>query len=404
MTEAGDKSPQRVLFVDDEPGILHGLARMLRPLRHDLTTEFVGTSKDALQLLEERPFDVVVSDLRMPGMDGVALLREVQQRHPHLIRIMFSGHSELEAALRAATVAHQFIAKPCNAEDLRAIIGRAVGLRELLADQGLQSLLSGLKELPALPQVFIDLTALLGDPRSGTPEIAKLVKTDAALCAKVLNLVNSAFFGLARKTTSIDLALGYLGTATLRAITLATCVSSALAPRARAVGYDLESFQAKSMFAAHIASALFENASVVQDAFAAALLQDIGEILLLLEPSEDFVLAMDYARENEITINAAERELEIVQHAHVGAYLLGTWGLPYTIVEAVAHHHEPQRVPHAAFEIVDAVYAATCIAEHYTTGAAPPLVEASEYLERYAGADLCAKACAAAQRWLKPAD
>lgn len=393
--------PQRVLFVDDEQGILDGLARMLRPLRHDLETEFVTSGKGALELLAQRPFDVVCSDLRMPGMDGAALLCEVQKRYPHVIRIMFSGQSEMEASLRAVAVAHQFVAKPCDADQLRDVITRAVGLRKLLADRSLQALVAGLKELPARPQVFLSLTALLSDSSSGAPEIAKLVKTDAALSAKVLHIVNSAFFGLPRKTTSIDTALTYLGTSMLRAISLATSINVALAPRARAAGYDLDASQAESMFAAHIASTFFEKPNIAQDAFAAALLQNIGEVLLLVEGSEDFSLALDYARENEISLSAAESELGVVPHGHVGAYLLGSWGLPYSIVESVAHHHDPQHVPHKSFEIVDAVYAATSIARHYIHGDAGALVEASDYVQRYAHIDLFTKACAEAERWLE---
>src|SRR3954454_9511785 len=181
-------SPRHVLFVDDEQAILQSLARMLRPLRHEFHPEFVQTGKEALALLAQNRFDVVVADMRMPGMDGAELLAEAQKRHPHLIRIIFSGQSETEAALRALPVAHQFLAKPCDAEQVRSVIARAVGLRDLLTDRGLRTLIAGIRALPARPKVFTELAALLANPDSGARDIAKLVKRDPVLCAKLLNV------------------------------------------------------------------------------------------------------------------------------------------------------------------------------------------------------------------------
>lgn len=401
MTPEGTSQPQRVLFVDDEQSILHGLARMLHPLRNELQAEFVQTGKGALELLAKQSFDVVVADLRMPGMDGAALLGEVQKRHPHLLRIVFSGQSEIEAALRAVPVAHQFIAKPCEAETLRGVIARAVSLRELLADSTLRSIVAGIKELPARPKIFKELTALLSDPNSGAQEIARVVKRDSALCAKILHIVNSAFFGLPRKTTSVDIAINYLGTSMLRAVTLATTINTALAARARAAGYDLEAAQNDVLLSAHVAAQMFEKRNMSQDAFSAALLQNVGEVLLLVERPEAFAKVTAYARENGMSLDAAERELGVVSHAHVGAYLLGTWGVPYSITEAVAHHHDPQHVPHESFEIVDAVYAAALITRHVLTGEEAPLAEATAYLERHSHSHRLAVAMSAAERWLK---
>lgn len=393
-------SPRRVLFVDDEQSILQALARMLRPLRHDLHPEFAQSGKDALALLATQQFDVVVADMRMPGMDGAQLLAEVQKRHPHLIRIMFSGHSETEAALRAVPVAHQFLAKPCEAEQVRSVIARAAGLHDLLSDRQLRALIAGIKQLPARPKVFSELTAMLADPASGAIEIAKLVKRDPVLCAKILNVVNSAFFGLPRRTTSIEIAINYLGTSMLRAITLATAIDGTLGPRARAVGYDFDASQLEAMLAAHLAGQAFDKRPVAQDAYAAALLQHVGEVLILIERPDDLKRALAHARDLGVELHEAEKALGIVSHAHVGAYLLGTWGLPYTIVEAVAHSSDPGSLPHEGFDIVDAVYACTQLARHYLTADLLALERATTHFDRCGVPQLTAKLCPAAERWL----
>lgn len=392
--------PRRVLFVDDEQSILQALARMLRPLRHDLQPEFVESGKEALALLAERPFDVVVADMRMPGMDGATFLAEVQKRHPHLIRIIFSGNSETEAAMRALPVAHQFLAKPCEAEQVRSVIARAVGLQELLSDRELRSLISGIKKLPAQPKIFMELTALLADPGSGALEIAKLVKRDPMLCAKLLHVVNSAFFGVPRRTASIEMAINYLGTTMLRAITLATAVNTTLGPRARKIGYDFDAAQAEAILAAHLAGQMFDNRALAQDAYAAALLQNLGEVLLLIERTDDFGRVTVHAREHGIQLYEAEKQLGVVSHAHVGAYLLGAWGLPGNIVEAVAHHHDPLAMPHDTFDLVDAVFAATLLARHYLASDPDALERASQHLLRYAVEELLVKLGPIAERWL----
>jgi len=400
METPESNSPRRVLFVDDEQPILQALARMLRPLRHEFHAEFVQSGKDALAFLAKDRFDVVVADMRMPGMDGAELLAEAQKRHPYLIRIMLSGHSEAEGALRALPVAHQFLAKPCDAEQVRGVIARAVSLHELLADPALRSVVAGIRQLPARPKVFSELTTLLAEPASGAIEIAKLVKRDPVLCGKLLHVVNSAFFGLPRRTTSIEIAINYLGTNMLRAITLATAVDASLGPRARAAGYDFDAAQLEAILSAHLAGQMFDKRPVAQDAYAAALLQNVGEMLLLLERSGDLTRAMAYAREHGVQLYDAETALGVVSHAHVGAYLLGAWGLPYGIVEAIAHSHNPLGLPHENFDIVDAVYASTLIARHYLSSDPTALERASEHLQRFRVEALLTKLCPAAERWL----
>jgi HD-like signal output (HDOD) protein/ActR/RegA family two-component response regulator len=400
MTNRASVTPRQVLFVDDEPSILQGLSRMLRPLRHELRGEFVNSGAEALERLAQGPFDVVVADLRMPGMDGPTLLAEVQKRHPQLLRIIFSGYAEVDSALRAVPVAHQYVAKPCDAETLRSVITRAVGLRNLLDDRDLRAHVGGIKELPARPKVYIDLTALLGQPNSGASEIAKLIEKDAGLSAKLLKIVNSAFFGLPRRISSIESAVSYLGTSVVRSITLATATNAALAARARKAGYDIDASQHEALLSAHVAAEFFTDKSTREDAFAAALLQNVGEIVLAIETPEDLACALSHAQDRGISLHEAELDLGLVSHAHVGAYLLGAWGLPYPIVEAVAHHHDPSQIEHDKLDIVDAVHCAMLAAQHFLNAAPTALAQAYRHLERFGGAPLLDKASAVAEHWL----
>jgi HD-like signal output (HDOD) protein/ActR/RegA family two-component response regulator len=391
----------RVLFVDDEPAILTGLGRMLRPLRHEIQSEFVGSGAEALERLTKEPFDIVIADIRMPGMDGAALLEAVQRAHPHVIRIVLSGHADVSAALRAVPVAHQFLAKPCDANMLRDVITRATGLHNLLEDRALQTLVAGMRDVPVRPKTYTELSKLLADPSATSRDISKLMSRDIALSAKLLKIVNSAFFGLPRRVTSIESAINYLGTSMLRSVILATAVVSALGPRATKLGYDLELNETHSLLCGNLATQFFSDKNAREDAFAAGLLQNVGELLLVAEGTDEALRAIKHAKAQNVSLHEAECELGVVSHASVGAYLLGAWGLPYSIVEAVAHHHDPARVPHEKLDIVDAVYVSTLIADHYLLQRTDGLDLARAYLEKFAAESRLPQIIRTAEHWLK---
>ena len=165
-----------VLFVDDEQRVLDGLRRSLFPVRNrwDIRTACGGQA--ALAMMAERPAWVVISDLRMPGMDGLTFLQEVAARWPDAVRIVLSGQTELEVAMRVVPVAHQFLSKPVDVEVLKAAIARAEKLGVLFEDQGLRSLVARFGCLPAMPQAYAQLTGLLRDEHAGLRQIAEAVE------------------------------------------------------------------------------------------------------------------------------------------------------------------------------------------------------------------------------------
>ncbi|MET0387784.1 MAG: HDOD domain-containing protein [Polyangiales bacterium] len=398
-TSSPPPPPQRCLFVDDDPAILSGLGRLLRPHRQELVGEFVGSGSDALARLALESFDIVVTDMRMPGMDGAALLEELQRSYPHVIRIALSGHSDVRDAMRAVPVAHQFLAKPCDASTLKSVLLRAAGLHRLLRDRELQTLAAGMRDVPARPKTYTALAARLADPKATAGNIADLIVRDVALSANLLRIVNSAFFGLPRRVTSIESAVSYLGTTMLGSLILANAATTALGPRARKHGYDLQLNESYSLLSANVAMQLFDNKDDREDAFAAALLQNVGELLLVAAAPERALAAFVRARETGVPLEAAERELGVVSHAHVGAYLLGAWGLPYSLVEAVAHHHEPLAVEHDKLELVDAAYLGGLLADHCLLGREDSLPRAAQHLEHFGAGDRLSQLQTAADQW-----
>jgi HD-like signal output (HDOD) protein len=332
---------RRILFVDDEAHVLEGLRDSLRPHRREWQMTFAPGGEAALEALDQERYDVIVSDMRMPGMGGAELLQKVRDCHPEIVRIILSGHSEFTDTVHAAPFAHQFLAKPCPPDELHRVIERSCALYDLLADERLKSFVAGVTSLPAVPDVFREFTELLADPSVTPDELGRVVEQDVALFAKVLQLVNSSFFRLARRITSGREAVSYLGFGVLKALVLSIDLFqtfSSTEPGARTTVLELERHASD---VGRLALRLAES-ETRDDAFAAGLLHDVGKLVLLSAAPADFAAASATSRERSVPLHAIETELLGVSHAEIGAYLLGLWGLPHSLVGAVARHHHPQ--------------------------------------------------------------
>lgn len=360
----GEWDVKRILFVDDELKVLEGLQRMLRPMRREWDMAFAQSGSEALDALAQRPFDVVVSDMRMPGMDGGALLTEVMRQYPQIVRIVLSGYSAGDMAIRSAATAHQYLPKPCDAEKLKKTIGRAFGLRDLLADESLKTLLSRLRSIPSIPTVYAALMEELRNPDSSTRQIGEIISQDAGMTAKVLQLVNSAFFGLPRHVSSPGQAAVLLGTDTLRTLVLSVEVFSQF-KNIKIRDVDVDTINRHSTetgaMARRIAKAQGAGREVADASVMASILHDVGKLILAQNVPEQYQQAAAHARDKSAPLWKAEREVFGSTHAEVGAYLLGLWGLPDPIVEATAFHHCPGRSFGEKFAPLTAVHVANVL-------------------------------------------
>lgn len=371
---------RRILFVDDESRILEGLQRMLRPQRQHWEMAFAPSGEAALKLLEERPFDVIVSDMRMPEMDGAELLTHVRDRFPGVVRMVLSGYTSLGSALRAVPVAHQFLLKPCDPNRLRVTVDRACELKDLLGSDTILRTVGAMRELPALPRTYAAMVQALSDPDVGLDRIGRILEQDMSLAARVLQLVNSAMFGLQQRISTVRTAVSYLGTEIIRNLVLSVEAFRAFDGVAAIGGYSLEMLHAHAYLTARIASRLPAEKSVKETAGAAALLHDVGRLVLMARLPKEFARIARLARDQGRPLYNVEREVVGVTHAEIGAYLLGLWGLPLPIVEAAAYHHNPSQVPHQAFDCLAAVHVADALAHTQgsmlpSTGFTPPSLD-----------------------------
>jgi HD-like signal output (HDOD) protein len=337
---------KNILFVDDQVEVLDGLQNSLRKHRKKWKMYFAEGAEEALAKLKEHAFDVVVSDIRMPGMDGVALLSHVKEHYPNTVRIALSGHSELESTLKTIPVAQQFLAKPCNSDELDKVIGRACALQGLIAQEVIQERVGQIEHLPPIPKTYTRLSQLLDDPKVEAQALADVIEQDIAMSAKILQLVNSAFFASAMRITSIQFAVVRLGFQLVKDIVLAFELFGRHQGTIKIENFSLSALHAHAFLTGQLARLLFRGQKKLADeAFTAGILHDAGQLVLCTSFREKFESALQYSRSHNVSLHAAEKKLHGVTHAEIGGYLLGLWGLPLTIVEAVTHHHEPLRVP-----------------------------------------------------------
>jgi HD-like signal output (HDOD) protein len=339
---------KHLLLVDDEPMVLRGLERSLRSMQDDWTMQFATGGVEALEAMDKRPCDVIVTDMRMPGMNGAELLNEVRRRSPHTVRVALSGQCDRETVMSAIGSTHQYISKPCDARMLKDTINHAIALRNQLQTESVTRVVSQLKTIPSLPASYREMIAELASAQPRLNKLAALVAADMGMAAKCLQLVNSAFFGLRTPVSSTLHALNLLGLDMLKSLVLSTHVFSEFTTNLldpEEISWLWEHSFAVSVCARAIAE--IENASPlsIDDASTAGLLHNCGKLVLASCLGQEYKMALDMVSQTGISLIDAEEEVLGCNHAQIGAYLLGLWGLSDGVVEAVAWHLEPSTAP-----------------------------------------------------------
>jgi len=351
---------KRVLFVDDEPNILDGLRRMLRSMRKEFELCFADGGAAALQMIDEKGFDIVVSDMRMPGMDGAQFLAEVKKISPQSIRIMLTGQADDESVLRTVGVVHQFLAKPCDPVKLKEILQRSSALHQILGDGYLKEIISTIDTLPSIPKIYQELQEKITDPAVELTEISEIISKDVAMTAKILQLVNSAFFGLFQKVDTPLRAVSLLGLDTIKSLVLSVQIFSDKSLEAQA-GFIDELWQhsiAVGTFAQKITYSEMGDKDSASDAFFAGILHDIGKIILISKIPKKYDETLAIAKSEALTIYDAEKRVFNATHCEMGAYLAGLWGFQTEVIEAIGFHHHLEKYPPLNFTPALAVHIA----------------------------------------------
>ncbi len=368
----------RVIFVDDEPNILNGLRRILRPLRNEWEMVFEEGGEAALAALQDAPCDVVVSDMKMPGMDGAEFLSKVREKYPASIRIALSGETDSHMIYRCVQHAHQYLAKPCDADSLVSAVKRASKLRELMHDEKLEAIVANMSSLPSLPEQYQRIMQELQSDDPSLQKIGEIIEGDVAMSAKILQLVNSAFFGLARHMSSPSEAAMYLGVDVLKSLVLTTGVFSQFEGD-QVDPKELHSVWTHSTSVGTLAKKIAREETgedlVADYALMGGLMIDVGKLVFATNFPEKLAEVKVAMKAGGIPDYAAEEQLIGHSHMDVGAYLVGLWGLPNPVVECAAYHHRPGACVELGFTPLSAVHIAHAIV---SADGAEPLAEIDE--------------------------
>jgi len=352
---------KRLLFVDDDKMVLAGLRRALHDTSSVWEMTFAPGAQEALEALEQAPFDAVVTDMRMPSMDGAELLERVRDHYPEVIRIILSGQSEKEAMLRSIAPAHQYLAKPCDVRELKLRLSQAFASRDLVSNPAIAAAISRLRSLPSLPAIYSELTSALRSEHTSLAQIEEIIAKDVGMATRILQLANSAFIGVHGRVSRLREAVSLIGIETVRTLTLSIHVFSQF-DRNSALAAPLAVLWEHSIrvaaLAQRIAALETGNKSVAEECFAAGLLHDVGKIILLSERPKEYTELLKRLAVEPGPVEALEIEMLGCSHPQLGAYLVSMWGLPTSLAHAVAFHHRPSEAIESGFSALTAVHCA----------------------------------------------
>ncbi len=340
----------RILFVDDEPHIIQSLRRALHSTSREWQLHFAGSGSEALDLMQraaaaDQPIDLIVSDMRMPEMNGAELLQQVSRRFPSTIRFILSGHSDQDLLLHVIGSTHQFLSKPCEVDVLKQAIKRAFVLRRSLKSAAIVKVLANVRTLPTPGPLYQSICEALQRPMASLEQIGELIAQDPTISSQILHLANSAFFGLPQIIANVPEAVIFLGIQVVRAVVMTASLFESHSPGS-SIGRFVQAVQEHSLqvagLARHLCIQLDGSGRLAEECFIAGLLHDLGKLLLLQYPPYFPELPIE-ARRQGIPLYAHEMQLIECHHGSIGGYILGLWGLPDSVVEAVLFHHHPDQ-------------------------------------------------------------
>ncbi|MDR3563585.1 MAG: HDOD domain-containing protein [Negativicutes bacterium] len=351
----------RILFVDDERAILKSVERLFYDSEYQVTTASSGHA--GLEVLAEDEFDIVVSDNRMPLMDGQQFLRQVKTLYPQTTRIMLSGYVEEKAIFDSIVdgSCNMYLLKPWKGEELRGKLKRIMESRKVFSRKGIIAIANQLDNLSVAPKLHKNLNTLI-ENGVDIESVAAFIETDPMVAVAILRIVNSAFEHI--ETGSLIKAVTYLGLNTTKTIALSCKLFDSTDKTT--LPFDTEMLAAHAQRSNAILTRIYSDLlekELPADFQTAGLLSNLGLLLYLHyfpEKYEQVIIDQDNGLKK--TLFQHEKAVLGVTHQEIGGYLMHWWGLPYPIVESALFHHEPLQDSIINQELVAAVHVANYLA------------------------------------------
>jgi len=362
---------KKILLVDDDQNVLQSFKRAFRPMHSEWTVVLSDNGKSAFEVIQaDDSFDLIISDLRMNGLNGIDLLKKVKKASPDTIRFFLTGSTESSRLIEAASVSHRLISKPCEGEKLVALIRNSLLLREKLQNPGVRKNLGRLGVIPSLPKFYQEFFKEIQSPDASVAKLGTIIEKDIGMTARVLQLVNSAFFGFRKKVTNPVHAASLIGINGMRDIVLIAGFFNALGKNDFPKKLDIEGIWQHSLITANRARKIAVSEGLSQDdidtSYTGGLLHDLGIIALAATNKADYEKVLDLAQNESIPLHQAEKKVFAVDHATVGGFILDLWGLPHAISEIVTFHCSPPFAPSSNPTPLSIVYTADMLAAQET--------------------------------------
>jgi len=340
----GPATTPTVLFVDDDEHVLNGLRTVLRRRVKDCTMAFMPGPREALEYLDHHAVDLVVAELKMPGMSGVELLEATRLRHPSAMRYVLSGDAGLDVVTEVVPVAHRLVTKPCDSDDLAEVISRALLHRrlDLSDDPDARLALADTTALPSPPGIYTELRRLLADHDVSLDDVAALVATDPAVTAKLLQWANSASIGRPG-VHDVHRAIARVGLEPMAKLVLSASVVRMLSESDAIPGLDANQLVRTSQSIGTLAARLARPEEAI-DASVAGVLSSVGLLLEATALPGRLDHAYRQAEAEDRTLVEVERELYGHAHPDLAVHLLSIWGLPADLVSLVGLASQPPRL------------------------------------------------------------
>jgi len=354
----------RILFIDDDEAALTRAQESLRSYRNQWEMNFCLGAEPALDALSESPYDVVLADLKMPGVSGAELLSCVRDLYPDAVRILVCNATDDSTMMKSIGPAHQYLVKPLDPSTVPNAIIRAATLGQRLSKPGLKALVSQIDTLPSLPAIYLQLLEELRRVDTSVARVAELISQDIGMTAKVLQLVNSSFFGLSVHVQDVTHAAALLGLNALRPLVLSAGVFRQL-EESKVPASMVEEVLNHSLAVGHLAKQICEaeklDRELADNAMLAGIVHDVGKLVLADYFGQNYSTVCVAAERTGLPLLNAELDQFDASHADVGGFLLGLWGLPQTLIEAVAFHHDPSSHASNQFTPLTAVHVANAL-------------------------------------------
>lgn len=355
---------RRILFVDDDPDVLSRFRDGLTKLENGWEIRYAASGAEAVSVAGQQPFDAIVADMHMPGMNGVALFNEIMRKHPKILRFLRMAQEDRDQLKNCIGASPQHLATDIDPATLEASLERGFQLDTWMNDAAIKRLLPQLTKLPSMPTLYTQVTAELQSPSGSIENVARLIAQDPVMTAKMLQVVNSAFFALHREISDPNDAVMFLGAERTKSLIMLAKIFSQF-DNTKCAGFAPDKLWGHSMnvgeLARRIARSQGLDAKLCEMAFTAGLLHDVGKLLLAANLPGSYSQVLTDGKRKQISPSEAERAAYGTTHAEIGACLLGIWGLPLNILEAIAWHHAPRHGIHQRFSLLTAVHAANVL-------------------------------------------